>query len=91
MKNCNMAPYCEKVTEMVTKMKNTDIRCDLGMNVELVDKSGDGCGNKQWKTQKNCALSLFDLVIIGGVALCVMAIGASLSKKKCKDCGKDCD
>lgn len=93
MKNCKMAmESCrDKVTDVVKKMKDTDIRCDFGMNFELVSKNCEEGKNKQWKTQKNCSLSLFDLAIAGTVVLAVMAIGSCMGKKKCKSCCKDED
>ena len=93
MKDCKMTmESCrDKVTDVVTKMKNTDIRCDFGMNLELVNKNCEEGKNKQWKTQKNCSLSLFDLAIAGTVILAVMAIGSCMGKKKCKSCKKDED
>ena len=93
MKNCKMAmESCrDKVTDVIKKMKDTDIRCDFGMNLELVSKNSEEGKNKQWKTQKNCSLSLFDLAVAGTVILAVMAIGSCMGRMKCKSCKKDED
>lgn len=78
MKNCTGKTCCEKALDMVTKMKDTCVRYDLGMNLEVFDKNTPETSDKQWKTQKNCTLSLFDLAIVGVAVIGVMVIGCCM-------------
>ena len=80
MNNGTMKSCQKQVSDVLTKMKDTSLRCDFGMNLEVVGKEQSEKPEKQWKTQKNCTVSLLDLAIAGAVFLTAMTIGA------CMDC-----
>lgn len=84
MNHCSMKSCQKQVSDVFTKMKETNLCCDFDMNLEVVGKEQSEKPEKQWKTQKNCTVSLLDLAIAGAIFLTVMAIGACMDCRHCK-------